>query len=77
MADLTKPKPRAYIKRMAKPKRSARLAARVDVSVKKLAEQIAETMNWSMTDVYEKGIVLLSKQKDVREALAKAAEGEG
>lgn len=77
MADLTKPKPRAYNKRMAKPKRSARLAARVDESVKKLAEQIAETMNWSMTDVYEKGIVLLSKQKDVREALAKAAEGEG
>lgn len=74
MANLTKPKPRAYNGRMAKPKRSARLAARVDESVKKLAEQIAETMNWSMTDVYEKGIVLLSKQKDVRDALAKPKE---
>ena len=69
MASLTAERPRRYNGVMAKPKRSARIAARVDEGTKRLAETIAEKMHWSLTDVYEKGIALLARQKDVRAAL--------
>lgn len=73
MARLTAAKRRDYNVPMAKQRKTARLAARVSEETKAKAERIAEVMQWSLTEVYEKSIEALASRKDVREALAKAS----
>jgi hypothetical protein len=68
-----------YNVRMPQEKRDARVTIFVTQEAKATAQAIAKakttaTVKWSETDVWEAAVMAYAKQKDVREALAKASK---